>query len=423
MTNRQNDIERYLKGDMTPPERHALEKAALSDPFLADALAGAEQVGSDIFSVELMELQSSIYARTRKRNKPRTISLWNWSLGIAAGLIVIAVSGVFIIGRISEQQRQREMAVLDTQSQNELRLIRDSGEKDSLTIIIPQSSQRYATAYDTRSRRSPRRIAIQPRIETIAQSGVTQTVPQREVEVNLSEKPVIATEDLADSDVVSAKEKSDAVRSEVVAANDSIINVRSRVVKGKVISTEDGSTLPGVNVLVKGTREGTVTNEMGNFEIKVDDNDTDLVFSFIGMQTKEVAIKDKNQIDIKLDPDYAQLSEVVVTGSGVQSADHSSLKLAEPQGGRKAFQHYLEKELQYPKQALDNKVEGKVTVQFTVGLNGQLDDFKVIKGIGFGCDDEVIRLIKQGPAWVPTTKNDQPVSEKVKVRLKFELPD
>jgi hypothetical protein len=64
-----------------------------------------------------------------------------------------------------------------------------------------------------------------------------------------------------------------------------------------------------------------------------------------------------------------------------------------------------------------------VTVQFTVQINGQLGDFEILKGIGYGCDDEVIRLIKQGPAWEPTKKGNQPVTDKVKVRLKFEIPN
>jgi hypothetical protein len=45
-----------------------------------------------------------------------------------------------------------------------------------------------------------------------------------------------------------------------------------------------------------------------------------------------------------------------------------------------------------------------------------------LKGIGYGCDEEVIRLIKEGPRWVPTRKNKEPVRDKVKVRLRFALP-
>jgi TonB family protein len=98
------------------------------------------------------------------------------------------------------------------------------------------------------------------------------------------------------------------------------------------------------------------------------------------------------------------------------------MELATPEGGRKAFKQYLEKNLQYPEQALKNEVEGKVTVQFTIGMTGQLSDFKVIRGVGFGCEEEVIRLIKQGPKWSPTKKNEAPVKDRVRVRMRFSLP-
>ena len=71
---------------------------------------------------------------------------------------------------------------------------------------------------------------------------------------------------------------------------------------------------------------------------------------------------------------------------------------------------------------MEKKVDGKVTIQFTVEATGQLSDFKVVKGIGSGCDEEVIRLIQQGPTWTPAKKNNSSLKESVKVRMKFELP-
>jgi TonB family protein len=441
MNKRQRDIERYLKGEMSASERHALEKAALNDPFLSDALEGAEHAGVEAFSFDLKELQGSIYSRTKQRHRPRTISMWNWSLGIAAGLLLVAVSGVFIIGKVSETQRKQEMAMLVDQSEDELRMIRESGAVDTMTIILPERYERVIARPSSRSRTG--RILTHQRIEAIAQNEVISTSgPQREVEVNLSEEPVIARAEALDT-VVSRTESAMATeekaknadvagddvqktkaKEEVPSGGPRRIASGAKKIKGKVTWAEDGSGLPGVNVVVKGTNEGTVTDAMGVYEISVPDKGTELVFSFIGLTSQEVSTSDESTIDVKMTSDYSQLSEVVVTGYGVSTeSDNTSLKFAEPQGGRKAFKNYLEKQMQYPKQALDNKIEGKVTVQFTVEINGQVGDFEILKGIGYGCDDEVIRLIKQGPAWEPTKKGNQPVTDKVKVRLKFDIPD
>src|SRR5688572_10091572 len=102
MGKRANDIERYLKGEMTPAEMHALEKAALKDPFLSVALEGVEQAGKDSFLFDLHELHTTFHQRNHPR-KPKFISMWNWSLGIAAGLLLLAVSGVYIISSISQK--------------------------------------------------------------------------------------------------------------------------------------------------------------------------------------------------------------------------------------------------------------------------------------------------------------------------------
>ena len=93
---------------------------------------------------------------------------------------------------------------------------------------------------------------------------------------------------------------------------------QERVVSGKVTSTEDGSSLPGVNVVLKGTTNGTVTDVEGNYKLTVPTSGGSLVFSFIGLQTQEIAIGERNTVDIGLGLDVQQLTEVVVTAQGIQ---------------------------------------------------------------------------------------------------------
>ncbi len=87
-------------------------------------------------------------------------------------------------------------------------------------------------------------------------------------------------------------------------------------VTGQVTSNE-GEALPGVNILVKGTNQGAVTDINGNYKINVDENAT-LVFSFIGFQSKEVVVAGQSVVDVTLLPDVSQLEEIVVVGYGVQ---------------------------------------------------------------------------------------------------------
>ncbi len=93
---------------------------------------------------------------------------------------------------------------------------------------------------------------------------------------------------------------------------------QDRVVSGKVTSAEDGSTLPGVNVVLKGTTNGTVTDADGNYRLTIPSTGGSLVFSFIGLSTQEVAIGDRSTVDVSLGLDVQQLGEVVVTAVGIE---------------------------------------------------------------------------------------------------------
>jgi TonB-linked SusC/RagA family outer membrane protein len=93
---------------------------------------------------------------------------------------------------------------------------------------------------------------------------------------------------------------------------------QDRVVSGTVLSSDDGTALPGVSVVYKGTSLGTVTDADGAYRLTIPSGSGGtLVFSFIGLQTQEVSIDNRATVDVKLSTDITQLAEVVVTGTGV----------------------------------------------------------------------------------------------------------
>jgi TonB-linked SusC/RagA family outer membrane protein len=103
---------------------------------------------------------------------------------------------------------------------------------------------------------------------------------------------------------------------------------QDRTVSGTVTSVEDGSTLPGVNVLLKGTTTGTSTDSEGKYSLSVPSTGGTLVFSFIGIETTEVVIGERTLIDVALKQDVTQLSEIVVVGYGEQSSRNTTSAVA-----------------------------------------------------------------------------------------------
>ena len=109
----------------------------------------------------------------------------------------------------------------------------------------------------------------------------------------------------------------------------------AQTISGKVTSTEDGGALPGVNVVVKGTTIGTITDIEGNYQLSAGEAAETLVFSFIGLKTEEVAINNRSTVDLKMSDDVAELSEVVVTAFGLEREKKALGYTVQEVGGEK----------------------------------------------------------------------------------------
>jgi len=136
--------------------------------------------------------------------------------------------------------------------------------------------------------------------------------------------------------------------------------------------------------------------------------------------------------DIK--PDLV-INKAVVTGNGdglakenISGGDSNAIvgtdgvdEYPEFTGGMKAFAKYMERNLRYPSQAQDDGVQGKVFVSFVVEKDGSITDVKVLRGIGYGCDEEAMKVIKKSPLWKPGKNKGIPVRVRYNMPINFNL--
>jgi len=90
-------------------------------------------------------------------------------------------------------------------------------------------------------------------------------------------------------------------------------------------------------------------------------------------------------------------------------------------GGEHAFGMFLAHNMRYPRVAKENNVQGKVFVNFIIDENGKLTNLRIIRGIGSGCDDEVIKVLKLSPPWQPEVKYGVAVKEYFTIPISFTL--
>lgn len=91
-------------------------------------------------------------------------------------------------------------------------------------------------------------------------------------------------------------------------------------------------------------------------------------------------------------------------------------------GGPDALNRFLSSQIKYPNYARDNNKEGKVVITFIVGMDGKIYDVKQIgKRIGYGMDEEAIRVVKTMPKWAPGSQDGKPVAVKFTLPILFKL--
>lgn len=151
-------------------------------------------------------------------------------------------------------------------------------------------------------------------------------------------------------------------------------------------------------------------------------------------QPEIVEVPDEEEIEeelVNLDTEITQETVVAPPAPPVEAAPAPVEEVEEifqvvenqpePVGGMGAFMQYLQKNLKYPEQARRMNVEGKVFVQFVIDKDGSPTDITVLKGIGSGCDEEAIRVIKNMPKWTPGKQRGRPVKVRMSLPIVFKL--
>ena len=90
-------------------------------------------------------------------------------------------------------------------------------------------------------------------------------------------------------------------------------------------------------------------------------------------------------------------------------------------GGDIEFKNFIRKNVKYPEYARDANIQGKVFASFIITKTGEVADIKIVRGLGYGLDEEVIRVLKRMPTWKPGTQNGLAVNVKFQLPVSFKL--
>ncbi|GAB3896327.1 hypothetical protein GCM10028803_13800 [Larkinella knui] len=218
-------------------------------------------------------------------------------------------------------------------------------------------------------------------------------------------------------------------------AKQDVVNDREITVSGQILSG-DGQPLPGANIVLKGAAKGTTTDVNGRYKLKVPANGA-LLVGFVGHKSQEISVGGKTVVNARLiegsDGKPSRFSGETVNSKHqveILTADGDKEPIfavvqesPEFPGGMSELTRFIVKNVQYPEAARKAHVSGKVFLRFVINTDGSFQDIQILKGIGFGADEEAIRVLKAMPRWKPGTQNGKPVRVQYNLPIKFEPAD
>ena len=429
-------LRRYVAGQLPPAEEHAVEAHTLDCSVCADVLEGLELQPAAAHDASLATLRQRLHGRVTELTteaapiEPAVIPLWAWRPLAAAAVLLISLSAIgwLVINRFSSAPDLAARSATEAPARKPTGAPATMRPAEPLAAASPEVAAVTSAAPASPIRRPLSSVPMRRKAVVVADADVPR--PAELAAANVAPEPATVamskateTADSQSAAVVAASEPMEAkARTARVAAAPVAAPAASettRTVQGRVTDAA-GVPLPGATVLVPGTQTGTSTDADGNFQLTVPTTTPQLAVSSIGYTTQTRALRPSDStLALALAPDNRQLSEVAVVRREAPPMLPSIA--ATPAGGYPALRKYLRDSLTYPQKASDERQEGTVRVQLTVGTDGKLSDFKVLRKVSPECDAEALRLLQEGPSWFPAVQSNRRVVRKVVVDVPFKI--
>jgi hypothetical protein len=439
------DIQRYWNGQLSPQEMHAMEKAALDDPFLADAMEGMglamQEHDENILNTQLSEMRVQIKARTSESVQTARVRSFRW-WQVAAAAFVLAIAGYWILspggsdkdGLVAKQRSTQSPEVTGSTVPNSI--VADSDRASSTapapssridTVQVTGISAKRANEPGYYKFTTPKTAidslttdASESRKPLFPPANYTITPPEKKQKEQLS----------VARDAPQANKNLDSVRNvetEVVTLQETFANAQKTEERNKdsepklqnIVSgiVTDNKNNPLSNVFIRlDNRNSYTTDPLGNFKIPVSDTIVNVSVSLQGYATQNFRLRSthngtgavgENQLRLQTNEEIAANGRLSSIGLYDKKAkgkfDNEAIiskitdQDAQPVYGWITYEQYLEKNKRKP--ASNPNLIGDVAVSFEINKKGERSGYKIERSLSADHDAEAIRLVREGPEW------------------------
>jgi hypothetical protein len=410
------DIARYLKREMSAEEMHAMEKAALDDPFLADAMEGFTETSltEDKFSSDLAELRTRLQERTNMPSDGKGVVSFtgNTWWRVAAAVMLLAGSGalVYTVLNMSAAENSAQLAKTQTPDSNfdTTTFAAPADTQTSANLSTPYTQQQEAVSSaesnstvlrQDKSRKETTPPAMQPAKEegVAAEAGIAANEP------GLAKSGISNQRNIGVAAPAAANQEQQAVKDQASNNAKMVAPFAGNSFNGRVVDAEN-NPIAGASVIVKNKELGVSTDKDGSFNVIVPDSNIRVQVGSVGFESRELTLKTNltdNRIVLKRSQEPAAY-EMISPAAGYRNRSKRTTTASAdvtPVNGWPQYQAYISKNKRIA--VRDSSVHGAVIVSFTLNKKGKPTDLEIEQSLTRSHDVEAMRLVKEGPAWKP----------------------
>ncbi|MBL0144517.1 MAG: carboxypeptidase-like regulatory domain-containing protein [Chitinophagaceae bacterium] len=431
------DIKKYLEGNLTPAQMHAIEKAALDDEFLAEAIEGYSKNADKKWNVALDEAKAKFNVIAKKDETkivalPKTKTMW-WRA--AAVILVIAGSAITYNLLTKPGKIQPEIAANKTIETNDVPLVNldTNAPKKDITAaaeqnIVTDKAASKTTAVNTNAVTNG--VTTTPDTkETLANAKAeTKGIVNAPEKINPVATAPAGNAAAAKEDIAKQNEATASYDFNNIAKNEAVKKAKAAPTNYNFISqvvAADNTPLPFANISIKNENFGTYADVKGNFRLISSDSLLTVEVKSVGYLPKYYTLNAKTNLNkIVLTEDKIDAkNQVVIKSSNTNKASRKVTFLkdtiinVEPADGWDNYGTYVSNNIEIPDDLLKDKTRrNEVEVSFNVNATGAITDIKIDKSACNNCDEEAVKkLIQQGPQW--KLKNGKTGAAKIKVQF------
>lgn len=404
------DLERYHTGSMPASEMHALEKAALEDPFLADALEGYGYSSSA--KNDIQELRQKLFEKERNKNKTPVYSIKRNVWWRIAALFVIVAGASIIFYKINLTSKQNAIA----KTGDEVSLKADSS--DSLSNAEKAPSQGIV-AFENSAAAKPGENKITPLPGIKVEADKKRALPSSpKRSAGVSDVVVVGYGTQKKANLTGAVAEPEGDMARVAVSDENKKSFVEYALKGKV-TDQEGNPLAAASVKEKHYDVIVATDSSGNFSIRSSDSNANAIVSAAGYATKMVALQKDSQPVIAMDKSDGAVNEALLASADRSKAARqkqmesrtleTKMKSAAPVTSNPQFDEYVKTHIKPVYDEDRVRQTGDVKLSFTVGKEGKPENIKIDNSTCKACEGQAIELLKNGPLWTHETSTEKMV--------------